>query len=354
MLIQMFRNASLAVAVAVACLLAPSTSFGATTVAKKLFGAKKLPAALKPAAHGFYSKGCLQGAVAIPADGPTWQAMRLERNRRWGHPDLINLVKRLSVDGRKVGWNGLLVGDISQPRGGPMLSGHASHQLGLDADVWLTPMPNRRLTRKERRNLSATSMLGVRSNGKLTNTQINKRNFTKAHFGIIKTAAKYRKVERVLVHPVIKRELCRMAKGDRSWLQKVRPYWGHHYHMHVRIGCPKGSPKCRRQAATTPGTGCGANLKWWFDVAFGPRKPRKKSDPPPKPRKPKPAIRMSNLPRECRVVLNAPSPGKKTIASAQAIKADAFVKEAKVMPAAKAAALAIIKKVPLPTFRPRR
>ena len=107
------------------------------TPAKELFGAVKLPALTEPASAGFYSKGCLSGGVAIPVDGPAWQVMRLSRNRNWGHPDLIKVLERLAVDGQKVGWNGLLVGDISQPRGGPMLTGHASHQIGLDADVWL-------------------------------------------------------------------------------------------------------------------------------------------------------------------------------------------------------------------------
>ncbi len=96
--------------------------------------------------YGFYSKGCFSGGVAIPVDGPTWQAMRLSRNRRWGHPTMIALIEKLSRDAAaKDGWPGLLIGDISQPRGGPMLTGHASHQIGLDADIWLTPMPSRTL-----------------------------------------------------------------------------------------------------------------------------------------------------------------------------------------------------------------
>ncbi len=120
--------------------------------AKKLFGAQKTPA-LSMAARSFgtYARGCLAGAQALPVDGPAWQVMRLSRNRNWGHPKLIALLERLAGDARENdGWNGLLVGDISQPRGGPMLTGHASHQIGLDADVWLTQMPNRTLTRAER------------------------------------------------------------------------------------------------------------------------------------------------------------------------------------------------------------
>ena len=109
---------------------------------------------------GFYSKGCIAGAVQMPVNGETWQVMRLSRNRNWGHPDLIALLKRLSVKAHKdAGWPGILVGDIGQPRGGPVLTGHASHQIGLDADIWLTPMPDHRLSREEREEMSAVMMV---------------------------------------------------------------------------------------------------------------------------------------------------------------------------------------------------
>ena len=127
--------------------------------AKDYFGTADGPAPLKARAIGSYAKGCLAGGAALPPDGPTWQAMRLSRNRNWGHPELIAYMKDLATDAPKVGWNGLLVGDLAQPRGGPMLSGHASHQIGLDADIWLTEMPNRRLTAEEREQISAISML---------------------------------------------------------------------------------------------------------------------------------------------------------------------------------------------------
>ena len=129
-------------------------------LAKDLFGAERLPAVATPQSYGFYTKGCFSGGVAIATDGPTWQAMRLSRNRRWGHPAMIKLIEKLSRDAAADGWPGLLLGDISQPRGGPMLTGHASHQIGLDADIWLTPMPDRRLTRRRSaRTCSAVSMI---------------------------------------------------------------------------------------------------------------------------------------------------------------------------------------------------
>jgi hypothetical protein len=128
--------------------------------AKAIFGAVALPTQGPPQSIGFYAKGCLSGAVALPVTGPTWQAMRVSRNRRWGRPETIAFLERLSQDAAKFdGWPGILVGDISQPRGGPMFNGHASHQIGLDADVWLTPMPKRTLTPTERESLPFTTML---------------------------------------------------------------------------------------------------------------------------------------------------------------------------------------------------
>jgi penicillin-insensitive murein endopeptidase len=130
------------------------------TPAKDLFGRKPRPAALAPQPIGFYARGCIAGAVALPINGPAWQVMRLSRNRNWGHPDLIALLERVAAKAQKTaGWPGLLVGDMSQPRGGPMLTGHASHQIGLDADIWLTPMPNRQLSREEREETSAVMMV---------------------------------------------------------------------------------------------------------------------------------------------------------------------------------------------------
>ena len=109
--------------------------------AKRLFGQVARPAPLEARSIGAYSRGCLAGAVAMPVDGPAWQVMRLTRNRNWGHPELIAFLERLATAGKRVGWPGLLVGDMSQPRGGPMITGHASHQIGLDADIWFEPMP---------------------------------------------------------------------------------------------------------------------------------------------------------------------------------------------------------------------
>ena len=114
--------------------------------AQRVFGLQVTPAPGRPEAIGAYERGCLEGGVELPADGPNWQVMRPSRDRAWGHPVLIAFIERLSAKlPAEAGWPGLLIGDIAQPRGGPMLTGHGSHQIGLDADIWLTPMPSRRL-----------------------------------------------------------------------------------------------------------------------------------------------------------------------------------------------------------------
>jgi penicillin-insensitive murein endopeptidase len=268
--------------------------------AKLVFGAARLPAQLKPQAIGGYAKGCLAGGEALPFDGPHWQVMRKSRNRNWAHPAMISLVERLATDAHdQDGWNGLLVGDMAQPRGGPMLSGHASHQIGLDADVWLTPMPDHTLTDKERETISATSVVKDRKS-------INPKVWTESMARLIRTAANYPEVARIFVHPPIKAELCRWATGDRAWLAKVRPYYGHNYHFHIRIKCPKDSPGCKNQATPAPkdGTGCGEELAYWMgDIPWKPAKPVDPNAPKPKPA---PPLTLAGLPAECRAVVTAP------------------------------------------------
>src|SRR3954451_14078635 len=168
--------------------------------AKELFGRKLLPAAMPTRVVGFYAKGCIAGAEALPLNGDAWQVMRLSRNRYWGHPDMVALVERLAAKAHKeAGWPGILVGDMSQPRGGPMITGHASHQVGLDADIWLTPMPNRRLSRNEREDMSAVMM--VRDD----RLDIDPKVFTPGHLAVIRAAAQEPKVERIFVNAAIKK-----------------------------------------------------------------------------------------------------------------------------------------------------
>jgi penicillin-insensitive murein endopeptidase len=271
--------------------------------AKLLFGAVKTPAPMEARAIGFYAKGCLAGAKALPIDGPAWQAMRLSRNRNWGHPNLVALVEKLASEAKKNdGWPGLLVGDLSQPRGGPMVSSHASHQIGLDADIWFLAMPDRRLTEREREDLAAPSM--VAEDG----VTVDPKMWTEGHARVLKRAASYPNVERIFVHPAIKKALCDAHGKDenRAWLHKIRAYWGHHDHFHVRIACPSGGAGCESQPPLPGDDGCGKELTNW--LALVKPKPKPETPPPPpavaaKPAPPKPGLTMDQLPAECRAVL---------------------------------------------------
>jgi penicillin-insensitive murein endopeptidase len=263
------------------------------TPAKQLFGRQIVPAALAARTIGFYSRGCLAGGRALPVNGPDWQVMRLSRNRNWGHPALIAFLERFARKVPQVShWPGILVGDMSQPRGGPMLTGHASHQIGLDADIWLTPMPRRDLSRLEREEMSAVNV--VRED----RLDVDPAKWTPDHVAVIRAAANDPAVQRIFVNAAIKKALCREAAGDRSWLTKVRPYFGHDYHFHVRLVCPKGESACKGQDPVPPGDGCDASLAWWFsDSILHPR---------PGPIKPRPPLTMAQLPPECGQVLKAP------------------------------------------------
>jgi penicillin-insensitive murein endopeptidase len=262
--------------------------------AKELFARKVLPAAMAARVIGGYAAGCVAGAEQMPITGDTWQVMRLSRNRYWGYPDTIALLKRLSVKAHKdAGWPGILVGDIGQPRGGPALSGHASHQIGLDADIWLTPMPDHMLSRQEREETSAVMMV------RPDRLDVDPNVFTPGHVLVLRDAAQEPSVQRIFVNAAIKKALCREAKGDRSWLSKIRPWYGHDYHFHIRMACPPGGSECKGQQPQTGGEGCSAaDLAYWFkDSIIHPTPPK---EPPSH------GMTLAALPAACRQVLAAP------------------------------------------------
>ena len=259
--------------------------------AQRVFGLETAPAPGPSAAIGSYERGCLEGAVELPADGSNWQVMRPSRNRAWGHPVLIQFIERLAAKMPvEAGWRGLLIGDIAQPRGGPMLTGHGSHQIGLDADIWLTPMPNRLLTAAERNEMSATDV--VAADGQHVDPAVWNPSYLKMYRAVAREA----EVARIFVNPAIKRELCREAGTDRAWLSKIRPWWGHDYHFHMRLVCPPGETQCRNQAPPPEGDGCGKELAWWFTPEA--------LHPPPVHAKP---LLLSNLPHACVAVAEAPA-----------------------------------------------
>jgi penicillin-insensitive murein DD-endopeptidase len=273
--------------------LPPIVHPGASTPAKQLFGRVLTPSEAAARSIGFYSRGCLAGGIALPVNGPDWQVMRLSRNRNWGTPQLIAFLERFSHEVPRVShWPGILVGDMSQPRGGPMLTGHASHQIGLDVDIWLKPMPPYTLSREQREEMMSTNV--VRADRR----DVDPRYWTPDHLAVIRAAAEDPQVQRIFVNAAIKKALCREAGPDRAWLHKVRPFFGHDYHFHVRLVCPPGESSCDPQEPVVPGDGCSkADLAYWFsDPVLHPR-------PQLGPVRPRPALTLADLPAACRTVL---------------------------------------------------
>ncbi|MGL4235099.1 penicillin-insensitive murein endopeptidase [Tabrizicola sp.] len=298
---------SLAGALLCAALLPPAPA-QAEKLANKLFGAMDAPSAEDPMPVGSYAKGCAAGLVELPETGPTWQAMRLSRNRNFGHPVMVQYLMDLSATAQAIGFGrGLYIGDISQPRGGPMTSGHSSHQIGLDADIWMLPPRSLRLSEAEREEISS---IPVRSEDQRSVTE----NWTKTHHRLLKEAASDPRVDRIFVAAAVKIEMCKTAtKSDKKWLQKIRPVAGHDTHFHVRLKCPKGARLCETQSPTVAelsknGDGCDETLMWWVtDYLNPPKVDKKKPKDEEEPKKKKGArdFTMADLPKQCKAVLAA-------------------------------------------------
>jgi penicillin-insensitive murein DD-endopeptidase len=259
--------------------------------AKEMFGAKAEPTHGSPHAIGGYANGCLAGGVQLPITGPGWQVMRLSRNRNWGHPVLLHFIEHYAETAKAAGWPGLLIGDMAQPRGGPMVNGHSSHQIGLDVDIWLTPMPNHELSKEERETLSASNLVSPDGKG------VDPTLWTPLVRGMVRAAATDPEVDRIFVNAAIKKQLCEEAGSDRAWLHKVRPWYKHNDHEHIRLRCPPGEPDCKGQPPVPTEEACGHELDYWF------------TEPvlhPPPPTGPGKELTLAQLPPACRQVLKAP------------------------------------------------
>lgn len=285
-------------------LLAPLPAH-AEKLANKLFGAKEQPSLQDPMPVGSYARGCGAGMVELPETGASWQAMRLDRHRNFGQPALIDYLIDLSQTAQQIGWAGLYIGDMSQPRGGPMTSGHASHQIGLDADVWMLPPKRLDLSRAEREEISS---IPVRSADQRSVTG----NWTNRHLALLKAAASDPRIDRIFVAAAVKLEICKTAKrSDKKWLQKIRPIAGHDTHFHVRLKCPKGARLCQTQSPTVSelsngGDGCDSTLDYWVSEAYlNPPKSTKKPKAEEPPEKGPRQFTMADLPSQCADVLSS-------------------------------------------------
>jgi len=252
-------------------LLVPTVSLAATpwqTVRHPVSGA--------PQSIGGFSNGCIIGAQELPLEAPGYQVMRTDQRRYFGHPDLIQFIKRLSTHTNQLGLGEVLIGDMGMAAGGRFSSGHVSHQTGLDVDIWLQ-LPKQRWT--QQMLLKPQPLDLVAADGK----NVVARHWQPEIDSLIKLAAQDKDVTRIFVNPAIKKQLCADAGADRDWLRKVRPWFQHRAHMHVRLRCPVGSTQCEEQSPPPAGDGCGAELQSWFIPAKPGAKPPVKHTPPPLP-----------------------------------------------------------------------
>ncbi|ABX88549.1 penicillin-insensitive murein endopeptidase family protein [Yersinia pseudotuberculosis IP 32953] len=231
------------------------------------------PVAGSPQSIGGFANGCVIGAQPLPLESADYQVMRSDQRRYFGHPDLLNFIHRLSAQAHQQQLGTVLIGDMAMPAGGRFSSGHASHQSGLDVDIWLQ-LPKQRWSQQQLlkpQPIDLVAVDGKRVIPALWQPQIE---------SLIKLAAKDNDVTRIFVNPAIKKQLCLDAGADRQWLHKVRPWFAHRAHMHVRLRCPANSLECVDQDTPPPGDGCGAELESWFQPPPPSAKPGKTLPPP--------------------------------------------------------------------------
>jgi penicillin-insensitive murein endopeptidase len=230
-----------------------------------------------PQVIGGVSNGCIGGATALPETGPGYVSIRRFRNRYYGHPELMGFIQDMGRAQQGRDDRLIMIGDLSQPRGGRMPSSHRSHQNGLDVDIWFTLADSPAAARRLMDDRSDPQSM-VQPGGRSVSTA-----WGLAQRGLIETAARHPQVDRIFVNAAIKQDICLNSdKNDRDWLRKIRPWWGHDAHFHVRLRCPIGSVACESQAALDGDAGCGQELAWWFsDEALNPSKSGGAAKPEP-------------------------------------------------------------------------
>jgi penicillin-insensitive murein endopeptidase len=155
-------------------------------------------------------------------------------------------------------------------------------------------MPDHTLTREERELAGAVNMVAE------NRLDVDPKVWTHARTDLIRAASLDPVVTRIFVNAAIKKAMCREAGSDRGWLAKVRPWWGHSEHFHVRIGCPADSPECKPQPPPDSADGCGHELDFWF------KESTLHPPPPETPAKPKPGMTLAALPAACKQIVKAP------------------------------------------------
>jgi penicillin-insensitive murein endopeptidase len=250
--------------VAMVFAFAPGSAFTKDSAAR-LWAKVRKPSAGSSESIGGYSRGCIAGARALALNGTNHVVAKPSRQRYFGHAILIAFIEDYARSLREHGLGLLVVGDLGQARGGPAPNGHKSHQSGLDVDLWYQAPVNFPALR----SASASQMESVEAQSLLVEGGLQPLSGDSGLESKLRRAAIDPRVDRIFVHPRVKEFLCKVGgpgtnRGDSTWLAKIRPWWGHDAHFHVRLRCPDGDHDCESQEPVPKGDGCD-ELAWWFD-----------------------------------------------------------------------------------------
>ena len=282
--------------------------------------------AKKPSSHlsqslGSYADGCLQGGQILAPQGPGYVSIRRFRNRFYAHPSTLEVISTLGKWVKALGMRSLEIGDLSQPRGGLMTYGHRSHQNGLDVDIWFgysqeqssqvksavqrektlfkktyskkhaVKKPNKaqRKKLKQMKKKHEAHLFDLQHPSVLMTKRekIDPKKWSNRHLNLLYLATQDARVERIFVHWQIKAKLCALYKAKKlsstlkasqkllkkekyplledpeQWLRKIRPWYGHHQHFHIRLRCPPKDSKCLSQKTIALNSGCDQDLAWF-------------------------------------------------------------------------------------------
>lgn len=263
--------------------------------------------------HGSYTSGCLTKAEELPLKGIGFTVANPYRNRYYGHPSLVRLIKNLGMWAQSSQLGSIVVGDMAQPAGGPLTGAHKSHQIGLDADIRLHLVePKKKI--KNANQYNSIDVVSCRiGKHKTIDYKFHADKWPVSSTQLLQKIATDDNVERIFVSAGIKKYLCESFPDHPDWLRKIRPEWGHTGHLHVRLRCPMSMTTCHAQApiiidhtdASTVGCS-GKDYDSWFQADQHKKIksdciPKSEDDPIPYWQK---VIASEKFPQECLEITN--------------------------------------------------
>ncbi len=255
------------------------------------------PSASRPAPIGCYAKGCIAGAVPLPVNGPSWQVMRLSRNRNWGHPDLVAYSKSSPRDAPRM------------TAGRPPRRRHVAAARRPDADRPCQPPDRARCRHLVPADARPHAVGRGARDDQLDladqRQRLERRSgiWTDGFMPPSRSAPRPTRRSRASSStPAIKQELCddgrhrpRLAAQDPALVGPRRPF-------PCPAVLPAGPGRLRRSGRAAARRWLRRGTRLWSEPPPPPPK-----EPTVQPIKPPPPMIMADLPAACSVVLKAPA-----------------------------------------------